>query len=443
MPIAKHKTHKRELREGRVLARKVRRGDRGAFELLYASYEGRLYRLCHRLTGSDAASAALVEATFVRAIATLPEAGLDALDLPGHLAATARTLVSERHSNGGRPWLDPIRGEHAGEVGAANQRLAPRQRMVLALRDLEGRPDDEIAHALGADTATVDALVARARQRLRAELQLTGSMDGCRERVAELSAYADGALAAERRADLESHLVACAGCRAGLFALQEAALRYRDLPVPVPPGELRSRIAIALGAVGLPAHAPRALVPDPSPESGGIPRAAAFAMAGIVVLGAVVTFAIPRDLWASGAPAQPAPRVVHAVAGQPAVAASEGSRAFAAIAPPPPLHRLRARPRGSAAHTVPAHRRLPPPNAATPDFLSSQTSARTSAPPPPAPPPPAPAPHAPGARSAKPSRRIPVQILPPVTPVHSPATADVPPPPPAQDPSDPAQTTST
>ena len=445
MPIAKHKTHERELREGRVLARKVRRGDRAAFELLYASYEGRLYRLCHRLTGSDAASAALVEATFVRAVATLPEGGLDALDLPGHLAATSRALVSERYSNGGRPWLDPVPGEHAGEVGAANQRLAPRQRMVLALRDLEGRPDDEIAHALGTDTAKVDALVARARQRLRAELRLTGSIDGCRQRVPELASYADGTLAPDRRAGLEAHVVACAGCRAELFALQEAVLRYRDLPVPVPPGELRSRTAIALGALGLPARPPRALVPDPSPGSGGLPRAAAFAMAGIVVLGAVVTFAIPRDLWASGAPARPAPRVVHAVAGQPTVVASAGSRVFAATAPSPPLHRLHPQhpgTRGSAARRVRPHPRLPPPNAGTPDFLGSQTSARASAAPP-APPPPASAPHASGARPAKPSRKIPVQILPPVTPVHSPATADVPPPPPAQDPSDPAQTTST
>jgi RNA polymerase sigma-70 factor, ECF subfamily len=236
MAIAKHKTRGRELREGRALARRIRRGDRAAFELLYASYEGRLYRLCHRLTGSDAAAASLVEATFVRGLSTLPEAGLDAFDVPAHLAATARGLVSERHTNGGRPWLDPIRGEHAGEVGAANQRLAPRQRMVLALRDLEGRPDDEIAHALGADAASVDALVARARQRLRAELQLSGSIDGCRERVPELSAYLDGSLPPERRAGVESHVAECAGCRAELFALQEAALRYRDLPVPVPPG---------------------------------------------------------------------------------------------------------------------------------------------------------------------------------------------------------------
>ena len=82
MAIAQHKTRRRELRDGRALARRVQRGDRQAFELLYASYEGRLYRFCHRLTGSDAAAASLVEATFVRGVETLPESGLDALDVP-------------------------------------------------------------------------------------------------------------------------------------------------------------------------------------------------------------------------------------------------------------------------------------------------------------------------------------------------------------------------
>ena len=45
MAIARHKTRQRELREARALLRRVQRGDRRAFELLYAAYEGRLYRV--------------------------------------------------------------------------------------------------------------------------------------------------------------------------------------------------------------------------------------------------------------------------------------------------------------------------------------------------------------------------------------------------------------
>ncbi len=431
MAIAKHKTRGRELREGRALARRVKRGDRAAFELLYASYEARLYRVCHRLTGSDAAAAALAETAFVHGLESLPEGGPDAIDVPAHLAATARGLAARRHVNGGGPWLDPVPGEHASEVGAANQRLAPRQRMVLALRDLEGRSDDEIALALGTAAEGVGALVARARGRLRAELHLPGAIGSCRERVPELSAYLDGTLPAARRAGLEAHVAECAGCRAELFSLQEAALRYRDLPVPVPPGELRSRTTVALGAIGFPTRRPRALAADPSPAGAGRPKAAALAMAGLVVLGAVVTIAVSSDLWTSGESARPAaPPAPPAPAAGRVVVAATGGRAAA----PPPLRHVRGGRLRPAATARPSHRRLPPPNAGTPDF------APAPAPAPPSPPPAATSP--PVTQTQKPSRAIPVEILPPVTPAHSPATADVPPPA-AQAPSDPAQTTST
>ena len=171
MAIARHKTRQRELREGRALSRRAQRGDRRAFELLYASYESRLYRFCHRLTGSEVAAAALVEATFARALANLPGARRPDRRRRSPVRHRARAGVSS-NTNGGPPRAAAGGGEHIREVGAANRRLAPRQRMVLALRDLEGRSDEEIARTLGTDLPTVAALVARARLRLRAELRL-------------------------------------------------------------------------------------------------------------------------------------------------------------------------------------------------------------------------------------------------------------------------------
>ena len=50
-------------------------------------------------------------------------------------------------------------------------------------------------------------------------------------------------------------LPTCADCRATLFGLREAALRYRSLPVPEPAGRAGSRITRALGLVGLPGRA--------------------------------------------------------------------------------------------------------------------------------------------------------------------------------------------
>ena len=141
MAIARQKTRQRELREARALIRRVQRGDRRAFELLYTAYEGRVYRFCHRLTGDDRTAAALVELTFARALANLPEDGFETLDVPAYLLATARSLGlrAQRQSPRSRP------DSGAGEVAAANQRLSPQERAVLVLRDLEGRPDDEIA----------------------------------------------------------------------------------------------------------------------------------------------------------------------------------------------------------------------------------------------------------------------------------------------------------
>jgi DNA-directed RNA polymerase specialized sigma24 family protein len=447
MAIAKHKSRQRELHEGRALARRVLRGDRGAFALLYTSYEGRLYRFCHRLTGSDAVAAGLVEATFARALATLDPRRLDSLDFAAHLHGTARTLAYERHGNGGPPRLD-AGGEHAREVSAANQRLAPRQRMALALRDLEGRPDDEIALVLGVDGPAIADLVARARLRLRSELHLPTAVAGCRDRLAEVSAYADGTLPGEGRAALEEHLEGCADCRAALFALREAALRYRALPVPVPPGELSSRISVALGAAGLPAHDPTAATADPAMASGGRQTAVAAAMAALVVVGAGVTVVAARDgrngNKSSRAPAppppppQPTPRSADAAVRASAATAETGvGRVTVAPRRPPALHHLRAGPRRVPRAPIPA----PPATGSTTSSPASSPPAASAEPPPT---PPATAPPLPPATMPEPQRQIPVEILPPVAPPHTPAPADAPPPPPEPPPPpDPSQTTTT
>jgi RNA polymerase sigma-70 factor (ECF subfamily) len=192
MAIARHKTRRRELREARALLRRIQRGDPRAFELLYATYEGRIYRFCHRLTGRAETAAALVELTFARALADLPEGKLDTLDVSAHLYATARALAFER---GGAPLGS--RGAAEGEVCVANDRLAPEERAVLALRDLEGRPDAEIAAVLGIDEAAVADLVGTARLHLLAELRPPGAALGaCPGRLAGLSAFADGTLPA-------------------------------------------------------------------------------------------------------------------------------------------------------------------------------------------------------------------------------------------------------
>ena len=531
MAIAKHKSRRSELRESRVLARRVQRGDRRAFELLYASYEGGLFRVAHRLTGSSEQAAALVEATFTRALATLPEDGLDSVDIGAHLYGTARSLSYERsgtrngtghasgnghgngsvhvngtggaHANG--TALDVRRGEHASEVVAATARLAPRQRLTLALRDLEGRPDDEIALALGTDRPSVPALVARARLRLREELALATPTTGCAGHLADLSAYADGTLPAERRAALEAHLEECGDCRATLFALREAALRYRALPVPVPPGELSWRMAAALGAVGLQgrgravapaatsrppvnAPAPEAVpepvpvplpepvpvpvpepVPEPLPEPVPVPEAraalgdrqtaAAIAMAALVLIGIVVTI-LARDGGGSKPSAARPPAKTATVGTSAAGATPTQTAATPRVAPtlvaaaasggrvrpatPRKLHHARAGSRVFPHRSLPV-RRPARTRAGTPRTSTPVASTTTRSRPAVV--------KSPGSRAAAKAhplplprikRRVPLQVLPPSTPppVITPASA----PPAASGPpssSDPTTTTST
>jgi DNA-directed RNA polymerase specialized sigma24 family protein len=430
MAIARHKTRQRELREARALVRRAQRGDPRAFELLYATYEGRLYRFCHRLTGRAETAAALVELTFARAFANLPEGGLDALDVPAYLYATARTLAFERS---GEPLGS--RGAAEGEVSLANERLSPQERAVLALRDLEGRPDNEIAAALDVDEQAVPGLVGAARLHLLAELRPAGVASPCTGRLPDLSAHADGMLPAERQADLEAHVTACANCRAGLFALREAALRYRSLPVPEPPGELGSRITRALGLVGLPA---RKAAATEAVATGGRQTVVAVAMGALAILGVGVTIAASHEDRNNGKPAPapaPAPPQPQAQPSAPASgsALASGVITVGAARPrrlPPALHHVRA----GARRIAPAP--SPPPNSA-PQGLGKSFAPES---PPAAPPPPA-APSTP-VTTPKPERRIPVQIVPPVAPSQAQAAADQsPPPPPAPEPPPPPQTT--
>lgn len=465
MAIAKHKTRRRELQEGRTLARRVQRGDRRAFELLYASYEGGLFRFCYRLTGSSRKASALVEATFARALAELPADGLDTVDVAAHLYATARSLSYRRpvngngHANGNGNGGPPLAGgEHATEVVAANARLAPRQRMALALRDLEGAPDDEIALALGAEPPAVPALVARARLRLRAELALPGTAAECDGSLADLSAYADGTLPAERRAAAEAHLEECADCRGALFALQEAAQRYRAVPVPVPPGELSARMAAAVGAAGLPerpAPAP-AVAPAPAAPSiaqGGRQTAAAIVMAAIVVIGVVVTI-LARESGSKARKLPPAQTVGAAAAQQPLTSPPAAKTTPAVTAPtattklpaatatggrftPPKQHHVRSgtlrfphesTPVNPAAATTAAKRPAVRTRAFPTKTAPTQTSAAPATPPQPL-------------AAPKQERQIPVEILPPTPPASSATPANASPSSPSSP--DPSQTTTT
>ena len=97
------------------------------------------------------------------------------------------------------------------EVRVANARLQPRQRLVLALRELEERSYAEIGELVGMKENAVAQLIFRARESLRTELRLVQVdperlPEDCRQFLPLLAAHLDGQLNGARREETLEHL---------------------------------------------------------------------------------------------------------------------------------------------------------------------------------------------------------------------------------------------
>ena len=259
-----------------AMRRRWQRGDRDALTALYQRYERRLYAFCHRMVGNPDDAADLVQETFLRVIRRLPELDVTRLNLSAYLHTTARNLFYKQAERAKRVQLeermedvapaadvleeDPERAAlldaQQVEVRDANMRLAPRQRMVLALRELEDRSYAEIGEILGMNENAVAQLISRARIRLREELRM-GQIDRSalspetQRLLPTLAAYCDGQLKGEKLAAVEAALAESAECRAVVDAFGQASKRYRALLPAVPLAFLGTEVARAAEAEGL------------------------------------------------------------------------------------------------------------------------------------------------------------------------------------------------
>jgi len=151
-----------------VLVGRLRERDRTAWEEVYAAYGARLRSFAYRLTGNASDADDLVQETFVRALPRLDRLDPATVELGPYLFTTLRNLFLKGVERGQRvapvaevpePDVaapideDPERGtllrSQQEEVRAANARLAPRQRLVLALRELEDRSYAGIGEVVG------------------------------------------------------------------------------------------------------------------------------------------------------------------------------------------------------------------------------------------------------------------------------------------------------
>jgi RNA polymerase sigma-70 factor (ECF subfamily) len=205
---------------------------------VYALYGDRLYKFAYHLTGNPHDSADLVQETFVRVLPKLDALDPATLDLGAYLFATERNLflksiertkrqqpVEEVPEPTGPRTLedDPQRStllaDQQERVRRANAALAPRQRLVLALRELEDRSYAEIGELVGLKENAVAQLISRARQRLREELRLvevdrSKLPEECQALLPLLSSYLDGQLTGVAAERTVAHLESCELCQA-------------------------------------------------------------------------------------------------------------------------------------------------------------------------------------------------------------------------------------
>ena len=182
-----------------ALAARAAAGDDAAFEAIVQRYQARIYRLACRLT-SDTDAPDVLQETFLqvyrhlssfrgesrfgtwlyriatnaalmhrRATARRPAESLEAylprFDADGRHTATPAELQVASHAD---ELLD--REFLLGKARAVVAMLPDLYREAFVLRDLEEMPTDQVARALGVETATVRQRVHRARLILRGYL---------------------------------------------------------------------------------------------------------------------------------------------------------------------------------------------------------------------------------------------------------------------------------
>ncbi len=257
-----------------VLVRRLRERDRTAWEELYDEYGTRLRGFAYRLTGNSHDADDLVQETFVRALPRLDRLDPDTVDLGPYLFTTLRNLFLKSVERGRRaepvaevpepavpapidddPERSTLLHRQQEEVRTANAQLAPRQRLVLALRELEDKSYAEIGVIVGLKENAVAQLISRARDSLRTELRLAQVdperlPEECRRYLPLLSRHLDGQLRGPQLDETLAHLEGCRVCQDALDSMREAQRRYRVLPPWLfAADELRKRIDAELTAV--------------------------------------------------------------------------------------------------------------------------------------------------------------------------------------------------
>ncbi len=253
------------------------------FEELYRRYAAEVHRYALALSQSEVDAEDVTQQTFMNAYRAFVRG--EQPRAPLHwLIAIAHNVVRERLRRSSRRPTEVALDDNvraaapeetpwsAEEIRKALTHLCPKQRAVMVLRELEGRPYAEIARSLGLSRSATEALAFRARRALREQLETELT---CEEAQAAVPRALEGGLSAAEHGALRAHLRACDGC-AGAARSRRGRLGRRlgslaILPFPLPLKSLFGGGSASAGAAS---------------AGGGIAvKAAAVAAAGVVATG--------------------------------------------------------------------------------------------------------------------------------------------------------------
>lgn len=184
------------------LVARAQQGDRDAFGSLAERYQGRVYNLCLRLTGSAEDAADLAQEALFKAWRNLSSFHgesafstwlyrlghnlcVDFLRRESRRRTAGSVSLDDEESNGANLIADPAPTPQAAlenaELAAALARglalLSEEHRQALALRQA-GMSYAEIARTTGVEEGTVKSRIARARMSLRNFLRADGNFPG-------------------------------------------------------------------------------------------------------------------------------------------------------------------------------------------------------------------------------------------------------------------------
>jgi RNA polymerase sigma-70 factor (ECF subfamily) len=165
------------------LLRACQSGDRQAFRVLFEVYRDRVYSIALHFSGDSAVAADVTQEVFVKLFHAIGQFRFGS-DFGTWLYRLVANACMDEHRRR-RRWLPlqdvfmspsdsqektAIRSEVSGAVQAAVARLAPRLRLPVLLRYVEGLSYDQIAGALGCSKGTVASRLNRAHKLLARRL---------------------------------------------------------------------------------------------------------------------------------------------------------------------------------------------------------------------------------------------------------------------------------